>query len=136
MHVNSVGQESPVFLARYKPVFEDSVVDQLPGKVHVKIDSARDAKPGQCPPRRVLIAVKPDQEKELENLVHLGILKLVTEPTEWCSQISVQKKKNGKLRVCINPRSLNEVLQREKYPLPTIEDILPELANYCSVKLT
>ena len=100
---------------------------QLPGKVHLKIDS--DAKPVQCPPRRVPIAVKPDLEKELENLVNLGVLKPVTEPTEWCSQISVQKKKNGKLRVCIDPRFLNEVLQRERYPLPTIEDILPELAN-------
>ncbi len=91
MQVHSIDQESPVFLARYKPVFEDNVVGQLPGKVHLKIDS--DAKSVQCPPRRVPIAVKPD----LENLVNLGVLKPVTEPTEWCSQISVQKKKNGKL---------------------------------------
>ena len=91
MQVHSVDQESPVFLARYKPVFEDNVVGQLPGKVHLKIDS--DAKPVQCPPRRVPIAVKPDLEKELENLVNLGVLKPVTESTEWCSQISVQKRK-------------------------------------------
>ena len=46
----------------------------------------------------------------------------VTEPTEWCSQISVQTKKSGRLRICIDPRPLNEVL-------PTIDDLLPELAN-------
>ena len=85
--------------------------------------------PIHFPPLCVPISVKPDLEKELEKLVNLGVLKPVTEPTEWCSQISVQKKKNGKLRVCIDPRSLNEVLQKERYHLPTIEDILPELAE-------
>ena len=53
----------------------------------------------------------------------------VTEPTEWCSQISTQTKKNGQLRVCIDPRPLNEALRRERYPLPTIEDVLPELSH-------
>ena len=53
----------------------------------------------------------------------------MTRPTDWCSQISVQTKKSGKLRICIDPRPLNEVLQRETYPLPTIDDLLPELAN-------
>ena len=53
----------------------------------------------------------------------------MTRPTDWCSQISVQTKKSGKLCICIDPRPLNEVLQRETYPLPTIHDLLPELAN-------
>ncbi len=72
MQIHSIDQESPVFLAQYKSVFKDNVVGQLPGKVHLKIDS--DAKPVQCPPRRVPITVKPDLEKGLENLVNLGIL--------------------------------------------------------------
>ena len=58
----------------------------------------------------------------------------VTEPTEWCSHISIQTKKNGTLHVCIDPRPFNEVLRRERYPLPTIEDVLPDLfhAKVCS----
>ena len=89
----------------------------------------RNSKPVQCPPRRVPISVKPALEKELKSLVNLGVLKSVTEPTEWCSQISVQKKKNDKLRICLDQRALNESLQRERYPLPTTDDILPELAK-------
>ena len=66
---------------------------------------------------------------ELDGLVDLKVITPVTEPTEWCSQISVQTKKSGRLRIWIDPRPLNEVLQRETYPLPTIDDLLPELAN-------
>ena len=110
--IHGVVQDSVELYTEYKSVFDDSSVGQLPGNVTLKIDG--DAKPVQCPPRRVPISVKPDLEKELEKLVNLGVLKPVTEPTEWCSQISVQKKKNGKLRLCIDLRSLNEVLQRER----------------------
>ena len=33
------------------------------------------------------------------------------------------------LRVCIDPQHLNKALKRSHYPLPVIEDILPELAD-------
>ena len=91
--IHGVVQDSAELYTEYKSVFDDSSVGQLPGNVTLKIN---DAKPVQCPPRRVPISVKPDLEKELEKLVNIGVLKPVTEPTEWCSQISVQKKKNGK----------------------------------------
>ena len=105
--IHGVVQDSAELYTEYKSVFDDSSVAQLPGKVTLKIDN--DTKPVQCPPRRVPISLKPDLE-ELEKLVNLGVLKPVTEPTKWSSQVSVQKKKDGKLRVCIDPRSLNEVL--------------------------
>ena len=38
-------------------------------------------------------------------------------------------KKNGDIRVCIDPQALNKVLKREMHPLPIIEDILPELSK-------
>ena len=66
---------------------------------------------------------------ELDGVVDLKVIIPVTEPTEWCSQISVPTKKGGKLRICIDPRHLNEVLQRENYQLPTIDDLLPELVG-------
>ncbi|XP_048585750.1 uncharacterized protein LOC116606612 [Nematostella vectensis] len=114
-------------VTEYKAVFDDTAVGCFSGKVNLKVDG--NAVPTQSPPRRVPISVKPALEKELHNLVKLGVLKPVTEPTQWCSQISIQKKKNDQLRICLDPRVLNEALQREIYPLPTIDDILPELAN-------
>ena len=63
------------------------------------------------------------------NSVERGILEKVEEQTVWVSQMAVVRKSNGKMRICIDPYSLNKVLVRERYKLPTFEDILPELHN-------
>ena len=34
-----------------------------------------------------------------------------------------------KLRVCRDPKPLNKALKRNHYPLPTIDDLLPELSK-------
>lgn len=38
-------------------------------------------------------------------------------------------KKEGKVRVCIDPRDLNNVIKRCHYPLPTLEEVVTRLAN-------
>ena len=97
------------------------------GPVTLRTDDA--TRPVKCPPRRVPIAMQTKFRYEFDGFIDLKVIIPVTEPTEWCSQISVQSKKSGRLPICIDPRPLNEVLQRETYPLPTIDDLLPELAN-------
>ena len=39
----------------------------------------------------------------------------------------VVPKKDGQLRICLDPRELNKAIRREHYPLPTIEDITTRL---------
>lgn len=41
----------------------------------------------------------------------------------------VVRKPNGNLRICIDPKDLYKVLKHNHYPLPTIEDILPDLSR-------
>ena len=53
----------------------------------------------------------------------------VNVPTAWISATLVTMKKNGNIRLCIDPKPLNEALKRNHYPLPTIEDVLPALSN-------
>ena len=43
--------------------------------------------------------------------------------------MAIATKKNGSLRICIDPRSLNLALKREHYQLPVLDDILPDLAK-------
>ena len=38
-------------------------------------------------------------------------------------------KKSGALRVCIDPKPLNEALKRERYQIPVIDDLLPDLSE-------
>ena len=63
----------------------------------------------------------------LEQLCEQDILALVTEPTSWVSSMVVVPKGDGKLRICLDPKDLNQVIQREHYPLPTIEEIATRL---------
>jgi len=42
------------------------------------------------------------------------------------SAIVVNKKSNGKIRLCLDPQPLNKALKRSRYPN---EDVLQDLAN-------
>ena len=37
------------------------------------------------------------------------------------------KKKDGTLRLCIDYRQLNKVIVKNKYPLPTIDDLFDQM---------
>ena len=74
--------------------------------------------------------MKDRLEEKLSRLEDLGVLMKVSEPTDWVSSLVVLEKKNSqKRRLCINPKPLNRALKRSIYPLPTMEDILPQLSK-------
>jgi hypothetical protein len=81
------------------------------------------------PARKVPIALKEKVSTALKKMVKKGVLAKVDTPTDWVNQMAVQEKKSGDVRICLDPRSLNEVLKREQYVLPVIDDILPKLVN-------
>ena len=81
------------------------------------------------PPRKVPIALKPQLKEELQRLHNLGILAPVTEHISCLSSMIVVRKPNGNLRICLDPEDLNKILKCSHYPLPTIEDILPDLSR-------
>ena len=39
------------------------------------------------------------------------------------------QKRDGSVRLCIDPRPLNTALKRERYHLPTFEEVIPDLAD-------
>ncbi|MES9973307.1 MAG: reverse transcriptase domain-containing protein, partial [Candidatus Thiodiazotropha sp.] len=115
----------------------DKLVDSYPcvfngglgkfeGEAHLMLN---DRAPVALPARRVPFALRERLQAELERLCKLDVLKKVEKPTDWVSQIAVVTKKNGELRICIDPKPLNEALRRERYALPTLDDILPDLAK-------
>ena len=38
-------------------------------------------------------------------------------------------KKPNKLRICLDPKDLNKAIKRSHYPIPTIDNILPQLSK-------
>ena len=78
-------------------------------------------RPTQLQVRRVPIAVKMQLQAELERLEVLDVIEKVDKPTPWVSSLALVKKSNGKLRLCLDPKPLNEALQRSQFR------ILPDL---------
>ena len=98
---------------------------KLEDPYHLEIEEH--AIPVVHPPRKVPMAIKPQLKEELERLHKLGIVAPVTHPTPWVSSMVVVRKPISNLRICIDPKDLNKVSKRSRYPLPTIQDILPDL---------
>ena len=60
-------------------------------------------------------------------MVRQDIIAPATKSTSWISSMVVVPKKNGDVRICLDPKDLNKAIQREHYPLPTIEDVATRL---------
>ena len=65
----------------------------------------------------------------LQEMVDLGILTSVTEPTEWVSSLTYPHKPNGSLYICLDPHDLNRAIIREHYKAPTLEEISHKLSG-------
>lgn len=112
--------------SRYSDVFR-SEVGKLPGTVHLTID--RTVNPVAVASCRVPVSLVEKVRNKLDDLVEQEIVQRVDEPTEWASRIVVAEKKNGDIRICIDPQALNLALKRELHPLPVIEDVLPKMSQ-------
>ena len=54
-----------------------------------------------------------------------GIIWKVREHTDWCSSIVYSTKRDGSLRICLDPKRLNESIKRCPHKMPTLEEINP-----------
>ena len=118
-------------LRDFSDVFQG--VGKMPGEYSLKVDPsiptiALNARP-------IPAALYDSTKAKLSQLVDMNIIKRVQvgETQPWCSQMHVVNKKvyeDGKvqptvkdIRITIDPRELNKALQRERYPLKSIEEI-------------
>ena len=112
-------------LKEFADVFDGD--GRLEGDLHLEIDPT--VPPVQLPTRKVPIAIKEKLREELDRLETRNIGTPVNVPTAWISATVVTMKKNGNIRLCVGPKPLNVALKRNHYPLPRIEDVLPDLSN-------
>ena len=81
------------------------------------------------PPRKVPISMKDEIKDELDNMVKNDIIAKIQEgePTAWVNSLVYRRKSNGRLRLCLDPKDLNEAIKRENHVTPTLEEILSKL---------
>ena len=115
-------------LHNYSNVFKPGRGNPLGNPLHIELDP--NVTPVHASTRRVPVAKLDRVNDELKRLCEEGVIKPVTQPTDWLSNILVREKPNGKLRICIDPsQTINKAIRRPKFTIPTIEEKLPQLTK-------
>jgi hypothetical protein len=60
-------------------------------------------------------------KKQLTELQEAGYIRPSSSP--WGAPVLFVQKKNGSQGMCVDYRTLNDVIMENKYPLPRIEDL-------------
>ncbi len=110
-------------------------VKSSPGIGRVKTDPVKIKLRGNVDPlcvtsaRKVPFPLRDAVKKELERMLHEGVIRGVKEPTEWCAPMVAVQKKSGDVRICVDLKVLNKAVCREHYTLPSLDEIAPKLAG-------
>eukprot|EP00741_Cyanophora_paradoxa_P000453 tig00000405_g441.t1 len=120
--------ELHALLRRYKDVFADKVeakegTSNLLYYEHVIKLTTR--LPVFTPPRRMNPHAEEHARKEIQKLLELGLI----EPSQaaYGSPVVLAPKKDGTWRFCVDYRRLNQITERDVFPLPRIDDQLERL---------
>ena len=133
--VNRLPLTKQDILSHYSGCFEG--IGHFPGdpyKFHLKPEH----KPARHAPRKVPIHLEAAFKEEIQSLVKLGILKEIKEHNDWVNSYVIVEKDivshhspnhtiKKKLKICLDPRDLNEALEREPYHTPSVDEITAKL---------
>jgi hypothetical protein len=71
-----------------------------------------------------------DESKEhIKEVVEKGFIRPSSSP--WGTPVIFVLKKDGTQRLCVDYRDLNEVIVKNNYPLPRIDDLFDQLHGMC-----
>ncbi|XP_074036721.1 uncharacterized protein [Leptinotarsa decemlineata] len=110
---------------KYEDIFQGIGCLEKPFHIQLKLDAV----PKIYPARKIPFPLIPKFKRCLEEMESQGIIFKVDFPTEWVNPIVLVAKKDGCLRICLDPVELNKNIRREHYPLPTFEEISAKLKN-------
>ena len=109
----------------YSDVFEG--LGEFEGSYHIELNPSVPPVIHAC--RKVPYGVLDRLKETLCQMEAAEVIYKVECPTEWVSSLVITEKKNGKLRVCLDPRDLNKAISRQHYTIPTTDDVLSSLAG-------
>lgn len=114
-----------LLIEKYCELFQG--VGQFEKSLELHIQPGAD--PVVRPPRRVPNALLIRLRDKLKSLEDRQIISKVEHPKSFVSNLVIIEKKDSSLRICLDPKYLNNVLLREYHLIPTLEEIVPKLTN-------
>ncbi|XP_061355879.1 uncharacterized protein LOC133300369 [Gastrolobium bilobum] len=91
--------------------------------IHLEIGS----KPVNVKPYRYGYHQKEEIEKQVTELLASGFIQYSTSP--YSSPVLLVKKQDSTWRMCIDYRALNALTVRDRFPMPTIDELIDELGG-------
>jgi hypothetical protein len=111
-------------------VFPDVFPEELPGMPPDReVEFVIDLLPGTAPiskrPYRMSVEELKELKKQLTELQEAGYIRSDSSP--WRAPVLFVQKKDGSQRMCVDYRSLNDVTEKNKCPLPCIKDLFNQM---------
>ena len=111
-------------MSDYKEIFEG--VGKLKD-YQVTLHVNPDVPPVAQPVRRTPFSLRDKVKEKIEELVAMDIIEPVEGLTRWVSPVVVVPKQNDEIRLCVDMRRANKAIIRERYPIPTVDEVLQSL---------
>jgi len=125
--VSGVVAEVEYWRGQFPKVFPEVGAPLAPADVLEMVIDTGTARPINQRPYRIPLAKMKLVEEELDKMLREGIIEPSSSP--WASPLTMVPKKDGSVRICGDYRRLNEVTQKDAYPLPRIQDIFDQLGG-------
>ena len=101
----------------------------------VKLDINQSITPVIQPPRKIPQAMVEPLKHEIDHMLDLGVIRKldINEATDWCHNLILVCKPNGKLRVCLDPRTINNALCFNVHNASTFQDMTSTIRGISKV---
>jgi hypothetical protein len=100
----------------------------IPGEYNIELEEG--AKPhAEFVPRKVPLPLYDEVKRQLETLDQQGIIRKMTEPTDWCAGMVTAQKADGGVRICVDLTKLNRFVKTPHFPIEGVETTIARLGT-------
>ena len=101
----------------------------------VKLNVDQSIIPVIQPPRKIPQAMIDLLKEEIHRMMTLGVIRKldINEATDWCHNLVLVRKPNGKLCVCLDPQTINKALRFNVHNARTFQDVTSSIRKVTKV---